>query len=82
MYWVSGAATFIMIWWMLLFIVLPWGIEHDPESGQIGAPKAPQLLKKFIITTCLSIVVWGGVYALVVSPYISFREMAKEMPLQ
>lgn len=80
--WVSGIATYIMIWWVILFVVLPWGVQRDEGTGQVGAPKVPHLAKKALATTLLSAFIWLGVYALVHSPYLSFRQIAREMPLQ
>jgi predicted secreted protein len=81
MSWVSGAATFLMIWWVLLFAVLPWGVQRAEDTGQIGAPRLPNIRRKFIITTVLSILIWLAIDRVVESPYLSFREQAQEMPL-
>ena len=80
--WVSGIATYVMIWWVVIFAVLPWGVERDEGTGQVGAPKKAHIKRKLVVTTVISTVIWCGVYALVQSPYLSFREIAKEMPLQ
>jgi predicted secreted protein len=79
--WVSGLATFVMIWWVLLFAVLPWGVQRADDTGQVGAPRVPHLRRKFIITTILSILIWVAVDVVVESPYLSFRVKAEEMPL-
>jgi predicted secreted protein len=39
----SGLMVYFIVWWTILFAILPWGVKTDPETGQIGAPKAPQL---------------------------------------
>jgi len=56
-------ATFITIWWTVLFAILPIGMAQEDQSpptdgGQWGAPKNPQLKKKFITTTWVSVLVW------------------------
>jgi predicted secreted protein len=59
---VSGAMVFFVIWWVVLFMVLPFGvrIEENPEKGfATSAPKNPKLKKKFFITTALTAFVWG-----------------------
>ena len=55
------AATFVIVWWLVLFMALPIGIKNTPESlgrGQMaGAPEKPMLLKKVIWTTVVALVV-------------------------
>ena len=65
-----------MIWWVVLFTVLPWGVKaaEHPEKGHAdGAPERPMLWRKAAITTLVACVVWLGVYALVESGLISIR---------
>jgi predicted secreted protein len=61
-YWFSQAAIFLLIWFVILFAVLPWGIRQsaEPEPGHDpGAPVNPQLGRKAIITTVISVLLWG-----------------------
>jgi len=77
--WVSAFTTFTIIWWTVLFAVLPLGVRrseaveagHDP-----GAPENPQILRKMAITTGISIAIFAVVFAIVESDLISFRRMA------
>jgi predicted secreted protein len=52
-----AAATFMTIWFVVLFAVLPFGIRSQHEAGELtpgtdpGAPIAPKLLAKFAWTT-------------------------------
>lgn len=58
MTWVSGIVTFSIIWWTVLFMVLPFGVQtsSSPEKGHAdSAPVNPQIKKKFLITTLISI---------------------------
>jgi predicted secreted protein len=78
----SGLAVFLMIWWTALFLVLPWGIHTDSASGQVGAPRVPHLKRKFIATTLISALVWLAIEWAVLTPdLLSFREMARQMPM-
>ncbi len=80
--WLSGVVVFIMIWWTVIFCVLPLWVKRDkrgPEITASGAPENPQIGRKLAITTGISIVLWLGVYALIQSNAISFREIAKNM---
>lgn len=77
MNWFTGTVLYILIWWVVLFAVLPFGSRGsdmpDPVTGWRGAPARPYLGRKVIATTLLAAVVWGGAYALIQSPWISFR---------
>lgn len=77
--WVSGLAVYGIIWWLVIFMVLPWGArpidDADAELGHApGAPKNPRMMLKMAVTTVISGVIWGGVYMVLESGMISFRE--------
>ncbi len=75
--WVTGIAVYVMIWWIVLFAVLPIGahpdMRPDARSGWRGAPVAPALWKKALITSVVAAVIWLVVWWVVRSPYMSFR---------
>ena len=48
---------FVVIWWLVLFTVLPFGVQKDNEivrGNDPGAPKNPMLKKKIILTSAIS----------------------------
>ncbi|MGI9436257.1 MAG: DUF1467 family protein [Geminicoccaceae bacterium] len=53
----TTALTFIVIWWLVLFMVLPFG-ARPPEDVQPGtaksAPAKPRMLLKMLITTLIA----------------------------
>jgi predicted secreted protein len=59
----GGIALYFVIWWILLFAVLPFGVRSQAESGDVvagsepGAPSAPALREKAIWTTLVASVV-------------------------
>ena len=58
---------FLLIWWLILFIVLPLNISDKAEKviedgNDTGAPNNPQIFKKFLITTIISIIIWSIMY--------------------
>ncbi len=73
---VTGIVVYFIIWWTVLFAVLPWGVRM-PDKVETGhaesAPDRPLLLKKAIATTLISAVIWIGFYFLHRSNLISFR---------
>ncbi len=65
----SMIAIYFVIWWVVLFAVLPWGIRNSTEAGvaveeghEPGAPVAPALFKKAAITTVVAALVFAGLY--------------------
>ena len=51
------AVIFVILWWLILFLLLPIGIkkqENVDVGNDPGAPKDPMLKKKFILTTIIS----------------------------
>jgi predicted secreted protein len=75
--WFTGSVVYLLIWWLVLFAVLPLGVrpasDPDPRNGWRGAPEHPHLLKKVVATTLVAAVFWFGAYLLVNSDYVSFR---------
>jgi predicted secreted protein len=77
---VTGIAVYFIIWWTVLFAVLPWGSRppQQPEKGMAdSAPANPRLLAKFIVTTLVSAVIFAGIWLVVEYGGISFRDMVR-----
>ncbi|MCE7886001.1 MAG: DUF1467 family protein [Alphaproteobacteria bacterium PRO2] len=74
----TGLAIYFLIWWLVIFCVLPWGIRTDMETGS-GAPVNPNIKKKFLITTGISLLVWLLVYGLIQANLIDYRAISKQM---
>lgn len=70
--WFTGTIVFLLIWWLAIFTVLPWGIKRD----ETGKPDDPRLKQKLLVTTLVSVLLWLIVYALIDAEIVSFREMA------
>jgi predicted secreted protein len=67
----------VLVWWITLFAVLPlWVTPAEPGdlAHGSGAPKNPYMLRKLVLTTLIAAVIWLGIYLLVTSPWLSFRE--------
>jgi predicted secreted protein len=60
----TALAIYFIIWWTVLFAVLPWGVRSQVESGAVvagtdpGAPAIPQLWRKLGWTTVVSTVIF------------------------
>lgn len=76
---VTGIVVFIIIWWLTLFMVLPWGVNRteNPEAGHDhGAPAKPMVFRKVLITTGITIVAFGIIYGVIESGLFSLRDLA------
>jgi predicted secreted protein len=84
--WFTAVVLYILIWWIALFAVLPFGTQPvaDPDAttGWRGAPAHARMGRKVIATTIVAIVIWLACYALIVSDLISFRSGWLALPDQ
>lgn len=77
----AGIAIYFLIWWIVLFAVLPFGIKSQHEAGEVedgtdpGAPLAPQLLKKALVTTVISGVLFAAGYYANVSGWLALENL-------
>ena len=79
---VSAVVVFIVIWWLVLFMVLPFGVRRAeaPEAGHDpGAPAMPMMWRKAAATTAISLVLFAIVYAIAEYELISLRDLAVEL---
>lgn len=56
----NAVFIYFLVWWVLLFTVLPLGVERHQETGQgydAGAPQTTHLKKKIILNSALSAIV-------------------------
>ena len=67
----TAFAIYFIIWWVVLFAVLPWGVRSQHEDGTIipgsdpGAPAIPRLRRKLVWTTIVAAIIfalWYVVY--------------------
>ena len=60
----TAIAIYFLIWWIVLFAVLPFGVRSQEESGAVapgsdpGAPVIPAVWRKLIWTTIASTVIF------------------------
>ena len=57
---------YFVVWWLVLFAVLPWGMQTQDEEGEVvlgtvrSAPVRPMLVRKAIATTIVTTIVVGA----------------------
>jgi predicted secreted protein len=67
----SMFVMFLIIWWTVLFAVLPLGIRGQAEEDNVvegsepGAPVDSNIKGKFILTTKVAVVVWVIICAII-----------------
>jgi predicted secreted protein len=64
-------AIYVVLWWTVLFAVLPIGVRTQGEDGSVvpgtpeSAPSAPRLLRVVLLTTLISGLLFAGLWAAV-----------------
>ena len=77
----TAFAIYFIIWWVVLFTVLPFGVRSQAEEGTItpgsasGAPSRPQLGIKVGVTTVIAGAVFAVVYWLIVYRPIQLEDV-------
>ena len=62
---VGGVVAYVVIWVVVLFMVLPFGVRQPDvtESGHMpGAPENPRIGLKFAVTSGITAVIWVILY--------------------
>jgi predicted secreted protein len=81
----SALAIYFVTWWIVLFIVLPWGVRVQREGEAApgtdpGAPSSFRLGYTLLITTVVSGILFGVCYAAFAYGLISFDRLASFFP--
>ena len=78
----TSIAIYFIIWWTVLFAVLPWGVRSQQESGAVapgtdpGAPAIPRLRRKLLWTTIVAALVFAVWYVVYVYRLIRIDDLA------
>ena len=64
-----GISIYFVVWWTVLFAILPLGVRSHaqegievPGGGDPASPVDPKLKRKFFTTTWVSALVWGVIW--------------------
>jgi predicted secreted protein len=75
-------ALYFIIWWIVLFAMLPIGVRTSEEAGEASAlgqaesaPHAPNLIPKMVATTVVASIVFAGLYAIIVHHVITLDDI-------
>lgn len=73
----TGAiVSFVVIWWLIFFMALPFGVQPPDEvepGHEPGAPAKPRLWTKVLITTLLTCAIVYGLSELIASGIVQLR---------
>jgi predicted secreted protein len=64
------AAIFFILWWTVLFMVLPLGYRSQQDEGEVAAGTVASAPSQFrggrvlLLTTAISVLLYGGYYLL------------------
>jgi predicted secreted protein len=75
--WVGTGIAYVIVWWLVFFMVLPWGVRRpdNPEQGhEAGAPEKPRLWLKVGVTSAVAAVVTAIVWLIHDAGLIDLRD--------
>jgi predicted secreted protein len=81
-----GIAVFVVIWWTVLFAILPLGVRTQGEDGTIvpgtpeSAPTRPRLVRVVLLTTLVSCVVFAAIWAALRYDLVNFEQLIRRQP--
>jgi predicted secreted protein len=79
----TAAAIFFLIWWLVLFAVLPFGVRSHTEAGSEveaghdpGAPANFGMKAKLVWTTVIACVLFAILWVVYVYKLVSLEDLA------
>ena len=78
-------AIYFVLWWIVLFVTLPFGVRSQHEDGESvpgtdpGAPIASQMGRKLIWTTAISAVIFASAMLAFNAGYLNIERLSKLM---
>jgi len=81
----TGFAIYFVLWWIVLFLTLPFGVRSQHEVGEgapgtdPGAPVLPRMARKLVWTTVISAVIFALAMLAYNKGYLSVERLSKLM---
>ena len=75
--------VYLLIWWVTLFAVLPFGVRGQAEEGEVvrgsepGAPVDSRMVRKIKITTIIATLMWLIVCGVIWSGALNWDMLAE-----
>ena len=78
--WTTWAGIYVVVWWLVLFTTLPFGVRNAHEAGEevapgnaSGAPVTHMIGRKALVTTVIAAAIVGTFYFLVAFDLFNLR---------
>ncbi|MCA6120599.1 DUF1467 family protein [Bradyrhizobium sp. WSM 1704] len=81
----TGLAIYFVLWWLTLFLTLPFGVRSQHEDGggapgtDPGAPVLARMGRKLLWTTLISAVIFAIAMWAYYAGYLSIERLSKLM---
>ncbi len=81
----TAFAIYFVLWWVVLFLTLPFGVRSQHEDGEgapgtdPGAPIVTRMGNKLIWTTLISAVIFGLAMLAYQAGYLNIERLSKLM---
>ncbi|HEY0218687.1 MAG TPA: DUF1467 family protein [Afipia sp.] len=81
----TAFAIYFVVWWIVLFAVLPFGIQSQQEGGESaagtdpGAPIVPGMGRKLLWTTVISAILFGIAWCAYLAGYLNVERLYRLM---
>lgn len=76
----TAIAIYFLIWWVVLFAVLPWGVRPQGEGGvrgtDPGAPVMANLKLKLVWTTIVSTAIFAACWFVYTRRLVTLEDLA------
>ena len=77
----AAFVLFSVLWFLILFIILPLNLKTQQEKGFIvdgtpaSAPYNPRMKKKFLLVTVITLVIWLPICLIIMSGFLTISDL-------
>ena len=77
----GGIVLYAVLWFVVLFVLLPLGQRSQADMGEVtpgtppGAPHAPALGRKMAWATAISAAIWGAAAWVILSGAVTYDDV-------
>ena len=74
-------AVYFVLWWLVLFVTLPFGVHSQEEAGEVtlgterGAPQTTFLFRKVLATTLIAGVLMAIIYVAIAVFHLTLEDV-------
>ena len=73
----GSLVVFVCLWWIVFFAMLPIDVNREKKDNIVGvdpgAPENPKILKKIVLSTAITSIIFIIIYLLVKYEYFNLR---------